>query len=132
MMGQNPVEWERNEQRRLLERKLMGMTPGLGMLASTVAPGGGLGPGATVNPYAGMGEDAMLRQFAMSGGVSPAGGFTGPEIPALLSVGIDQDSITAWNEMFKRGLTDDLRKAFGDALREVFGQPTPAANALNP
>jgi hypothetical protein len=132
MMGQNPVEWERNEQRRLLERKLMGMTPGLGMLASTAAPGGGLGPGATVNPYAGMGEDAMLRQFAMSGGVSLAGGFTGPEIPALLSVGIDQDSITAWNEMFKNGLTDDLRKAFSDALREVFGQPTPAANALNP
>jgi hypothetical protein len=139
--GETPAAFEKREQERLLAAELTSRTPGAGRISGAVgawdvAGRGGSGAFARGQmegplPYAGMDEVTMLREFAQRG-VSPAGGFTGPEIPALQSVGIDMDTITAWNDMFKRGLVDDLQKAFTAAFRDAFAQPTPAANALNP
>lgn len=122
---QNPIEWEAQERRRLLARRLRQMAP------QTAMSGAGLYSGTDVtDPFRGMSEEQMLKFAAMRGGVDPKGGFSAAESQMLQTVGISTDTIAQWNQMFIDGLTEKLAEAFVKAMREAQAQPS--AGALNP
>lgn len=127
---ENPLDWERRERAALLGRKLRGITPGEGALASRAAPGAGLSAEESRQAYQGMTEEQMLREAVGRGAVSPAGGISTVESQALQQVGITPETIQEWNRLFLDGLTQKLAEAFATAMQAVNTQP--AANALNP
>lgn len=122
--GENPIEWEKRERRRLMRNAISGRA---GISDTTMAPGMGAVP--AVNPLGGMSEEQMLRAYAQNGATPAEGGVSLLEQAAFQTVGISPDTIDKWNEMFKAGLREELKTAFVEAMKEV---RQTGSNALNP
>jgi hypothetical protein len=139
MRQENPRDWERTEQERLLSGELTAHTPGAGAISGAAGAwtiGGGFARAGQEGPYpyANMDESTMLRQSVLRGAVSPEGGLTKVEQAALREVGINQPTLDRLNQMWLDSVKG-LPEAFAAALAAVLPRPpevTPAANALNP
>lgn len=131
--GQNPLEWEQAERRRLLGGKLRGMLP-TGASGYASAPGAGVSAteAAAANPFAGMTEEEMLRAALARGAVSMEGGLSTAEKAVLNEVGMSAETMTRLNQMWLDGLTKEVVPAFAEALRAAMAAPQPGPSALNP